>query len=724
MAQPPIYTRQNDFSADELNNTGGRATVRTAQLDAELDAISLTVNATSTNLGLIQRDDGKLRDGSVGTQTLDGNLGALIASGRANLLGPWVTATSYAANDWVTQGSSVYACAIPHTSGTFATDAAAGRWWLIQAASNGVNLADASTPTNGSGAVAHGDTTAYPTSSIGFVIQSTAMRGHIFSLGIIPRSEWAAILAGTSSYDCTAAVTAFNALPGPGYLPAGVIRSSEPIRLNGKTVYCDGTRFVKLDTLSNDPGVWITGSGSKLLGDLTIDMPSGAWGTLTNAFNFVHVLVGGGLNYTDGATNVEIGSVTLTGGRHIASNDPMPGVLVMGACRNVSVKRIYSPDKTFMFTPFGCHWGNFTDHYLSGSDYVHPGPNPTTHPDGVWVGEVIAGNCGTTTGIANAAVFISSSRNVRVDKIRVDGCYHGVVVFPGDIGFEYASAADKVRKMYGISFGEIDVRAAGRAFSAYGVSTYPSVASSNALVEVTVERINGFYAGVGASTTQCVYLDTVRYANIQHVWGRSFSETFSVGVACTFVHCEELVSDGSVKQAVLVAGTLSSPIGTVIIDAVDIVNANTGGSADDYVGAAIAASRVDAFFVNGGRVGYSGETAKHAVTVLATASGGCVSNLRVNGCTSTAINNDIGCMVLFKGNSFASGITPYGGWGFVPFEIGLGGAVMAWGNAAPLSGTWARGSRVINATSSVGQPKQWDNTAGGSPGTWASEGNL
>ena len=63
--QAPPYTRSADFAQDERNNVGGRSTVRTDQVDAELDNVSASINALCTNLALIQRDDGKLRDAIV-----------------------------------------------------------------------------------------------------------------------------------------------------------------------------------------------------------------------------------------------------------------------------------------------------------------------------------------------------------------------------------------------------------------------------------------------------------------------------------------------------------------------------------------------------------------------------------------------------------------------------------------------------------------------------------
>jgi hypothetical protein len=47
-----------------------------------------------------------------------------------------------------------------------------------------------------------------------------------------------------------------------------------------------------------------------------------------------------------------------------------------------------------------------------------------------------------------------------------------------------------------------------------------------------------------------------------------------------------------------------------------------------------------------------------------------------------------------------------------------------YGSAAPTTGTWIRGDRVINRAPAIGQPKGWVCIEGGTPGTWQSEGSL
>lgn len=134
MSQAPQYVRATDFSQDEVDNLGGRSTVRTAQLDAELDSLGTTANALRTNQSLNQRDDGEIRDGRVKLFTLSADVLALMTTGNvttANIRGAWLTATAYVKLDIVTINSNTYICSVAHTSGTFATDLAAIRWLLF-----------------------------------------------------------------------------------------------------------------------------------------------------------------------------------------------------------------------------------------------------------------------------------------------------------------------------------------------------------------------------------------------------------------------------------------------------------------------------------------------------------------------------------------------------------------------------------------------------------------
>lgn len=131
MTQPATYDPATNFASDESGGVSGRGTVRTAQLDAELANISVSVNQIIANLETIQRDDTALRDGVVGLEALSTVVSAFLTAAGGSIKGAWLTATLYAIKDVVAQGTATYICAVSHTSGVFATDLAANRWVRI-----------------------------------------------------------------------------------------------------------------------------------------------------------------------------------------------------------------------------------------------------------------------------------------------------------------------------------------------------------------------------------------------------------------------------------------------------------------------------------------------------------------------------------------------------------------------------------------------------------------
>lgn len=133
MAQPPAYSPANNFAA-EVGLPWG------LHLDTELASIASVFAAIEANLSIIQRDDTALANQSVGANTFASDALALIAgaqsaSDRWTPKGFWATATLYNVSDIVETGSPgvAYVCAVQHTSGTFATDHAAGKWVVLSA---------------------------------------------------------------------------------------------------------------------------------------------------------------------------------------------------------------------------------------------------------------------------------------------------------------------------------------------------------------------------------------------------------------------------------------------------------------------------------------------------------------------------------------------------------------------------------------------------------------
>lgn len=86
MPQPPSYTPNTNFS--ETAGSAGRDLVSLPALDVEFAAIEESIGGLRTNLGLLQNDDGTLRDGVVTADSLSVDAAALIAAQMEPVPGP------------------------------------------------------------------------------------------------------------------------------------------------------------------------------------------------------------------------------------------------------------------------------------------------------------------------------------------------------------------------------------------------------------------------------------------------------------------------------------------------------------------------------------------------------------------------------------------------------------------------------------------------------------
>lgn len=122
MSQPTPYTRQYNFRNFQTVNP--TVPLPGDKVDIEFNAVRGTLDQTLANLRLIQRDDGRLANGSVGVSQMDGSLISLGFERPTN----WATATSYVVDSAVFQSNKLYICLVAHTSSVFATDLANGKW--------------------------------------------------------------------------------------------------------------------------------------------------------------------------------------------------------------------------------------------------------------------------------------------------------------------------------------------------------------------------------------------------------------------------------------------------------------------------------------------------------------------------------------------------------------------------------------------------------------------
>jgi len=129
MAQPTAYNRQFDFNAFQTSNP--TTPLPSTQVSAELNALETTVDGICTNIALIQRDDGQVKNDSIGLDQMKAEV-----SFALNSVGNWATSQAYTLNVGVWQNSILYRCIVAHTSGTFSTDLSNSKWALLLDATN------------------------------------------------------------------------------------------------------------------------------------------------------------------------------------------------------------------------------------------------------------------------------------------------------------------------------------------------------------------------------------------------------------------------------------------------------------------------------------------------------------------------------------------------------------------------------------------------------------
>lgn len=239
MAQPTPYVVTTNFAADESGNVSGRSTVRTARVDVEYANLQTTLSQVLTNLALIQRDDGFVKDATVNgyamtTDAVNYLASALATSGAFFWSGAWLTATAYTVGNIVTESGSSYVCRVAHTAGVFATDLAASKWGLL--ASTGSSTLPTQTGNAGKGLYTDGTTATWQESVQPAELQSGQ---HVFAVATTSDNTQYAITL-------TPAITAYT----DGMLvavrfPNGVVNNFSPtLNVNGlgsKSIVLNGS---------------------------------------------------------------------------------------------------------------------------------------------------------------------------------------------------------------------------------------------------------------------------------------------------------------------------------------------------------------------------------------------------------------------------------------------------------------------------------------------------
>ena len=124
MAQPTPYEPDYDFSA--FSSGSPNAQPPGVPLDVEFNNLRITLAQILANLQLIQRDDTRLRNASVGVDQLDSTALSLLASTAFSVGGDWAGSTVYTKGQFVSASGVTYLVMKDHTSTAIATDLTAG----------------------------------------------------------------------------------------------------------------------------------------------------------------------------------------------------------------------------------------------------------------------------------------------------------------------------------------------------------------------------------------------------------------------------------------------------------------------------------------------------------------------------------------------------------------------------------------------------------------------
>ena len=138
MPQPTPYQRGFSFTDHATQNP--ETPLPGNKVDAELNAVQQTTQGVLDNLAIIQRDDGALANGIVGSDQLAPDLSFGLRS-----VSDWAPGTQYFQNDGVFFDGTLYRALIGHTSAAdFAIDFASSRWSIVVDFQGFINLAAAS----------------------------------------------------------------------------------------------------------------------------------------------------------------------------------------------------------------------------------------------------------------------------------------------------------------------------------------------------------------------------------------------------------------------------------------------------------------------------------------------------------------------------------------------------------------------------------------------------
>jgi len=285
--------------------------------------------------------------------------------------------------------------------------------------------------------------------------------------------------------------------------PVDYLIDAPLIPAKGLRWHANGCRVVA-STDKSSPAVRIVNDDVRVHGLLRISLsdPGGQ-----PSANRGHVLVGDWMNGAVAPSGFQFDDLELDGG-HMNCN----GFAVAGGANQIRGNRIHCGDNDRIGRLFLAHWGNFAQHNKPGAQYLHVnGYGPTAHPHAISVREVSSGRLSCPTPDFMAVAAISAGYDIDLGKVsgvidKPTPAADLVLLTAGDLGFAYATPAERSRGMGGIRIGTVEGRSSGNGVNRIGMALYRDKDSTPqpadfyfAKIEDTVTRVSVTVTGKSAA---------------------------------------------------------------------------------------------------------------------------------------------------------------------------------------------------------------------------------
>lgn len=327
-------------------------------------------------------------------------------------------------------------------------------------------------------------------------------------------------------------------------LPAGDYLISDCLILDRVSLLSRGARILGRGMRVNIPAVELCDRVC-VFGPLTVDYCDNG---KSNHGGRCNVGMGRYEDRQSGASHCYIEDLTLTGGGMVNSN----GILITGNSHDIRVDHVKIPSGSTIWRGVLCHWGNAGDHRTARNEYcadmgekgyVHvDGWQPTLHPHDIHLGLV---ECEDFVHVGEghdgdkAAVAVCACYNVEVDEIRIRNSAHAFEVTGADIGFEYASPAEKAYGEKGIHVHKI-VGTDLRDIALYAVGYPWYIQRASVGLELTVDEAD--LSAAPGNKVGAVSLHRTDRVNVGRLTLRNFRDTPLIYACrgCRNVTVEEL----------------------------------------------------------------------------------------------------------------------------------------------------------------------------------------